>query len=213
MTEQPGLPDRRQLRASDADRERVATFLQQAMSEGRITTVELEERLGAVYAAKTLGELEPVTLDLPGAQPPAVQHNQGTGSQAPDRIGGEPGSKASIALMSGADRKGRWVVPHQHNSFAFWGGIDIDLREARFAEKHSTINAVAIMGGISIVVPDDIIVEVSGIGFMGYFGIQNRGEVADPHPDAPRVKITGLAFWGAVDVIRKPRKKRKQLEE
>ena len=44
-----------QMRASDADRERVAQVLHNALSEGRITVNELEERLSTVYAAKTLG--------------------------------------------------------------------------------------------------------------------------------------------------------------
>jgi len=42
------------MRASDADRERVAKVLHEAMGEGRLTLAEVEERLQAVYAAKTL---------------------------------------------------------------------------------------------------------------------------------------------------------------
>lgn len=53
------------LRASDEDRERVATELRDAHAEGRLTVEEFGERLDAVYAAKTYGELEPITRDLP----------------------------------------------------------------------------------------------------------------------------------------------------
>jgi len=193
------------MRASNADRERVAQILHNAMSEGRITVEELEERLDAVYAAKTLAELEPPIADLPNVSPgTAVQSAQTRALD--DRIGGAPGSQASIAVMSGASRKGNWVVPPQHNSFAFWGGVDLDLRNARFAERQSTITAVAIMGGIEIVVPDDIVVEVNGVGFMGAFESQERGETSQtPPPGAPVLKVNGFAFWGAVEVIRKPR--------
>ncbi|SFQ22487.1 Cell wall-active antibiotics response 4TMS YvqF [Amycolatopsis arida] len=211
------LPDRKQLRASDADREHVARILHQAMGEGRITLAELEERLDAVYSAKTLGELEPVTADLPDAGVPglAVQPTPSRQPAAPDsRVGGTPGSTTSIAVMSGADRKGVWVVPPQHTSFAFWGGVEIDLRHARFAERTSTITAVAIMGGVDIVVPDDIIVEVNGVGFMGAFESRDKArgkQLRQPGPDAPVVKVNGLAFWGAVTVIRKPAPERRGL--
>ncbi|MEU6646214.1 DUF1707 domain-containing protein [Saccharomonospora sp. NPDC046836] len=218
MTEQPGQLDPKQLRASNADRERIAQLLHAAMGEGRITLAELEERLDTVYQAKTLGELEPVIADLPGAvAPPAAQQLAVPQANLPDtRIGGMPGSTTSIAIMSGVDRKGNWVVPRQHNSFAFWGGVDIDLRHARFAEKHSTITVVAIMGGVDITVPDDIHVEVTGIGVMGVFETKDRNGAAPADsvpPGAPVVRINGLAFWGGVEVRRVPRDKAKKQVE
>ncbi|MFC4082540.1 DUF1707 SHOCT-like domain-containing protein [Amycolatopsis samaneae] len=197
------------MRISDADRERVAQVLHTALSEGRITVNELEERLSTVYAAKTAGDLKPVTADLPavgasGVIEPATTRALGLPDE---RIGGHPGSPASVAIMSGATRKGSWVLPPQHNSFAFWGGVDIDLRRARFAEKDCTITAVAIMGGIDIVVPDDVNVEVTGVGFMGAFELQDKAGTPPAPPTAPTVRINGLAFWAGVTVYRKPAKR------
>lgn len=57
----------RSLRASDADRERVVSQLKSHVAAGRISTDELSERLGVVYGARTLGEVESTLLDLPGA--------------------------------------------------------------------------------------------------------------------------------------------------
>ncbi|SEF35893.1 Cell wall-active antibiotics response 4TMS YvqF [Amycolatopsis pretoriensis] len=193
-----------QMRASDADRERVAQVLHNALSEGRITVNELEERLSTVYAAKTIGELKPVTADLPtssAALEPAPTRALGFPDQ---RIGGHPGSPVSIGVMSGAVRKGSWVLPPQHTSFAFWGGAEIDLRQARFADRQCTITAVAIMGGITITVPDDINVDVTGIGFMGGFVLEDKSGAPPAPPTAPTVKINGLGFWGGVVVYRRP---------
>jgi hypothetical protein len=53
------------LRASDADREHVAERLRNATAEGRLLAHELEERLGAVFSARTYGELDAVVADLP----------------------------------------------------------------------------------------------------------------------------------------------------
>lgn len=57
------------LRAADADREHVAERLRRAAGEGRILAEELEERLEAVFAARTYGELDAVVADLPGSTP------------------------------------------------------------------------------------------------------------------------------------------------
>ena len=54
-------PDPMSMRASDADRERVAQVLHKAMAEGRLTVSELDERLAGLYQAKTFGELVPFT--------------------------------------------------------------------------------------------------------------------------------------------------------
>ena len=66
MTSPSSLPDPSGgLRASDADRERVADALRRHHVDGRIDTDELQERLERAYAARTTGELEPLLADLP----------------------------------------------------------------------------------------------------------------------------------------------------
>ena len=57
------------LRASDADRERVVVALRDHAAAGRLEPAELEERLEAALGARTLGELEPLLADLPGSRP------------------------------------------------------------------------------------------------------------------------------------------------
>jgi hypothetical protein len=54
-------------RASDADRDRVAGALREHYAAGRLTAGELDERLTKTLSARTLGELNRVLADLPGA--------------------------------------------------------------------------------------------------------------------------------------------------
>jgi uncharacterized membrane protein len=61
------LPDRR---ISDLDRERASEQLRTAYAEGRLDHDEFSQRLDHVYAAKTYGDLAPLTADLPPAVPP-----------------------------------------------------------------------------------------------------------------------------------------------
>jgi hypothetical protein len=92
------------LRASDADREAVAQQLRAAREDGRLDTDELEERLGQAYAAKTFGDLAPLTADLgpaPSAAPapaPAAPAAVVDPSQAPNwRV--RWGSWAGVSIL------------------------------------------------------------------------------------------------------------------
>ena len=58
-------------RASDSDREQVGERLRHATLEGRLTSAELDERLGLLYASKTYGELDTLVADLPATHSPA----------------------------------------------------------------------------------------------------------------------------------------------
>jgi hypothetical protein len=78
------------IRASDADRERVAQTLRDSAADGRIDTDELDERLETVYAAKTFGELNEVTRDLPvvASRPEreSNQHGHSRGAHVPTLV-------------------------------------------------------------------------------------------------------------------------------
>ncbi|GII03147.1 hypothetical protein Pta02_51550 [Planobispora takensis] len=53
------------MRASDDDRDRVASVLREHYAQGRLTVEEFDERLEQLYASKTYGELATLTSDLP----------------------------------------------------------------------------------------------------------------------------------------------------
>jgi hypothetical protein len=71
MDLEPQGERRASLRASDADRDRVVEALGQHHVEGRLTAEELSERTDKAYAAKTLGDLDTLTVDLPELRRPA----------------------------------------------------------------------------------------------------------------------------------------------
>ncbi len=58
------------IRASDADRERVAASLRDHYAAGRLTSDEFNERLDKTYAATTLGDLAGLQTDLPASTGP-----------------------------------------------------------------------------------------------------------------------------------------------
>jgi uncharacterized protein DUF1707 len=200
MSDQPVPADPRRLRAADADRDRVAEMLRRAAAEGRISFDELDERISRVYAAKTFADLQALTSDLPGpavsAPAPATARYQ-----PPEVPAGTHPPSFSVAILSGTKRAGPWLVPPAYTAVGILGSVELDLRHARFAADEVTIRAFCLCGSVSITVPDDMGVDVSGIGFLGSFDHDASGPGV---PGAPRLRIVGFALLGSVDVRRKP---------
>src|SRR5688500_11966767 len=59
------MPQNPEMRASDRDRDQCAEILRENYAQGRLTQEELNERLDAVYEARTMGGLQQLTADLP----------------------------------------------------------------------------------------------------------------------------------------------------
>jgi len=103
--------------------------------------------------------------------------------------------------MGGFNRAGHWVAPRNFTALALMGGGQIDLRDARFAEGQVTIRALALMGGIGIVVPEGAEVHVHAIGIMG--GVDEPG-TTPVRPGAPKIVVVGLALMGGLEIKHKP---------
>jgi hypothetical protein len=151
---------------------------------------EHAERAEGVYAAKTVGELEPLIRDLPAERTTAA----GPRVAAPHSATGTAG-KNLVAVFSGATRKGRWRIGPKTDAFACFGGIDIDLTEALFEQREIVINATAIFGGIDIKVPENVTLRGTGTAIFGGFDVDDQ---EGPEWDAPVIVVKGAAIFGGV---------------
>ncbi|HEY2792441.1 MAG TPA: DUF1707 domain-containing protein [Micromonosporaceae bacterium] len=131
----------KRVRTSDAERERVAETLRTAVTEGRLTLQEGDERLAALYATKYRDELGGLVSDLPGGeawQQPA-DGRRGRGGAGPAGWGGPWGANPSQA-GSGAPSGGPgwggpgwggpggpgWGGPGRGGPGRGWGGPNFD---------------------------------------------------------------------------------------
>lgn len=214
--------DPNRIRASDEDRQRAAAALGEAFSHGQLDYREFDERTQTVWATKYRDELTAPLADLfpdptavldhraPAVRPDHSPQARAQHQPALSRVTGEPGGSAiSFAVMGGSDRTGDWLCARTHTSLAIMGGTGIDLRDARLASQETVINAVAVMGGIEIIVPEDVHIISDGVGIMGGFGVSDHESVTlrreDIPADAPVIRFRGLALMGGVGVTRKAR--------
>jgi hypothetical protein len=105
-----------------------------------------------------------------------------------------------VGIVSGFQRTGRWTVGRTFRGLAVVGSGEIDLRQARFADGETTIHATAVIGTITVVVPEDADVRIGGTGIIGSIDHQDEGPGT---PGAPRITVTGLALCGTVQVRRR----------
>ncbi|MGH3413986.1 MAG: DUF1707 SHOCT-like domain-containing protein [Marmoricola sp.] len=187
--------DPSQHRVSDQDRHRVAEQLREAAGDGRIDFTELDQRLEATYAARTYAELVPVTADLPDTDPQARPSPR----ESPASQAGKP--ERHVAIMSGVERKGHWVVPARMTVVAVMGGVDLDMRRADFAAREVVLTVNTVMGGAHIKVAPGVTVVMEGTGIMG--GYAGPGDSGPADPDAPTLRVRGVAVMGGVHVERK----------
>ncbi|MGH3190159.1 MAG: DUF1707 SHOCT-like domain-containing protein [Streptosporangiaceae bacterium] len=183
----------RDLRASDADRDRVLALLAEAMSDGRLTQEEHAERLQRACSARTLGELAELTGDLaaPSAQPVRLD-----------------GGRVITGLFGPARRDGRWVVPETLTVTAMAGEVEVDFTQAILQASRVLLYATAIGGRIRLIVPDGVSVVVTGHVVLG----RKRGHTPPPAgPDTPVIEVRALVIGGELAVRTPPKSRRFRL--
>ena len=199
MSDSPdALPD---LRASEADRERVVELLRRAATDGQLDVEELEERVPSAYAARTRKELEPLTADLSLES----LRDAAPSTAAVDRKGlrqsdGESGTRWVVSIMGGHDKRGRWRPAPRCTVINIMGGSDIDLNDAELPGPLTELRMYSIMGGGEIRVPHGVDVQVSDFALMGGNGVKLGDEIAPP--GAPRIHIRLVSIMGGSDVAR-----------
>jgi hypothetical protein len=188
------------LRASDADRDRTAATLGGALAAGRLTSTEYAERLDATYAAITLGELAPLTRDLPADYADYADYAGGSAA-AVDRA-------EVSARFSKVIRSGRWVAGRRTRLTTRFGALIVDLSDAVLPGREITLDINALFGKLIISVPPGAhVIDEGGAMFAKraiYGGPDPAGNGTDAGTDGPVIRLTGDARFAKV-VIRRGR--------
>lgn len=185
------------LRASDADRAKVANVLSTAYAEGRLTHEEHEERLDLAMRARTFEELVPLTTDLvPLDRPLATTRERtaagplvepGVGTAEPDRF---------VAVFGGFQRKGHWRVRRDNQLLTLFGGGELDLTEATWEGEQIQMTGLTMFGGVEITVPEGVVVRNETVAVFGGADV----DVPPAPTGSPTLVVKGLCMFGGVSV-------------
>jgi hypothetical protein len=105
-----------------------------------------------------------------------------------------------VAILGGSRKVGRWRPPPHMHAVAFWGGVVLDLRDAILPDGRFEVSAFAVMGGVDIIVPPGLPVEVNGVALLGGFDQAAETAYGDDDEDGPRLVVSGFALMGGVSV-------------
>jgi len=181
-------------RAADRDRDEVAVLLGEALATGRLTSEEHAERLEAAYAARTYGDLVPLTKDLPQEHARGVVLPESTVRQE------------VVATLSKVHRGGRWI-PGRHTELrASFGALIVDMSEAVLPGREITIAANSLFGKLIVRVPANARIVDEGGAVCGKWAVHGRSRSRDGQrddsADGPLIRITGRARFGKVTIVR-----------
>lgn len=191
------------LRVADADRQLVEQVLGRAYAEGRITQEEHAARLEQVWAARTFGELRPLTADLVAVadsvqaeliQPPADGHERAI----VDLHNPQTESDRISAIMSSNKRMDMpWRLREHVNVSTVMGEIHLDLRNAVFESNVINIHANCVMGEVKLFVPAGVRVSNETTPMLGE--VKLKGLI--PEDTGPLLRLDGMVLMGEIDVL------------
>ena len=181
------------IRISDADRERAAARLQQALAEGRITLDELEERLAVVYAARYAADLLPPFADLPGTDVVPVQP-AGPAPVPP------PPTDQPLTLRTGMGtlrRSGPWTVSSRIRVQSVMGSVILDFCDTTVPPVVDIALELG-AGSARLLLPDGASADVDGM--MSGMGTVRSKVASTPVPGRPHFRVHGRSAMGSVTV-------------
>eukprot|EP00439_Symbiodinium_sp_Y106_P036140 s1255_g4.t1 len=113
-----------------------------------------------------------------------------------------------VGFLGGANKFGRWIPEQEIKARAVAGGATIDFSQALFVHPVITIRATAFWGGVSLIVPPNVLVQQNGRAILGGFGDgggvyhSSSGPVAETVSNSGvMIKIVGTAVMGSVSAM------------
>jgi Domain of unknown function (DUF1707) len=165
---------------ADGHREAAVARLRAACGDGRLSLDEFADRVAGAWSARTSTDLDAVVADLPA---PSTR----------------PRRRRVVAVGGMARQRGRWRPAPTVQVVAVAGGAEVDLVDAVLDGPGVRVRAVAVLGGVEVVVPEGVAVELTGTSLLGTRSYLVRGPVA-ARPGSPEVEVRALAVLGGVTV-------------
>jgi hypothetical protein len=105
------------------------------------------------------------------------------------------------AIFDGVEFHSEALALRSVRGMAWFGGLQLDLREARPDPMGAQLRLGSLYGGLDVVIPDEWPVVVRKIGIFG--GVEEPGEpVLTDAGTVPEVEISAMALFGGLSIRR-----------
>ena len=109
--------------------------------------------------------------------------------------------ESTLALLSSANRSGRWRARGVTQATALLGSCTIDLRQAEIEGDRLVVHASAVLGSIHVIVAEDMEADLSGTALLA--SIDDRRSSTDATTVGPEIRIEAFALCGSVTLSNK----------
>jgi hypothetical protein len=173
-------------RIGDRERREVDAQLRQAHDDGVLTLTEYDERVALCWAARSRGDLDALTRDLPDPAPLATTPDTGS---PPARSRGRflRAAVATVAVLAGVQ------IVTADDAVAVFGG-----RTVQMLPDQDRVEVSVLFGNVQVVVPDDARVDTEGLLVFG----GTDCEAACSGTGTRIVTVDARGAFGSVDVVR-----------
>ncbi len=191
-------------------RDQVIEQLKVNYAHNNIVMEEFERRLELATATEDRSELLKVVNDLPVINGEDAVRDSG-GANSPNRVSINTGQirsdESMLSVFSATTRKGVWRPSRYTKLLAVFGGADLDYTRAYLPPGEFNVEIMCMFGGVELLVPDGMNVEINGLPIFG--GLENKtsGEYI---PGAPTLKVRAVALFGGVEVKHPGKRRRKR---
>ncbi|HJZ85756.1 MAG TPA: DUF1707 domain-containing protein [Polyangia bacterium] len=177
------------------DRERAIAVLSDHFAQDHLDVDEFERRVTGAHNAQTGAELVALMGDLPAPPTGALAKVAPAASVVP--AAQVQRKRTVLAILSGAQFEGQWLAPRKLRVIAVMGGASLDFRDARLPPGVTEVVITAVMGGVEIIVPPGLAVDVAGSAIMGGFDHVHRMS-AEAGEELPLLRVHGFCVMGGV---------------
>ena len=189
---------------SARDREATVGILIEHFSRDALSLAEFEQRLDASRAAHTKYALDALTKDLRskeayspieesfGETPLSRDYQIATASDIKE-------TELVTTVMGGVSHKAPLSLARKSTILTVMGGTELDLRGCVLAPGINVIQVFCLMGGVDILVPQGVNLEVGGHALMGGFDHTSDNE-GSPDSTEPTLRVKGFVCMGGVSV-------------
>jgi len=192
MTQDP--PPTGSIRVGHRERDAVASVLQEAAADGRLSMAELDDRLEVALQAKTYADLDRLVADL-SVELPSRMLSARPQVQGPPSAGYSPEDPLRLeAGMSSEKRRGVWPLPPFMLINQGLGSVKLNCLEATPAAPLIEIEVIGGAGSILLVLPDGWAVDADRLSKA--LGAKSVKVPREPAPGKPLLVIYGSLGLG-----------------